>query len=174
MVFFVLLIALAALTLTLTRGIYWGKNHLLINCDDIEKSLQPINLDLLQNLLDPEQENYIRMRLSSSQFFRYKLKQFRTANEYLSRASHNAAIFVALGRQASSSSDPATSVRGKALFETAVRLRVLALLARINLTMKLVFPQFSIGDFIETYDRTRARVSHFPDLSFTEERRSGS
>jgi hypothetical protein len=159
MIFLVGFIAFAVLTLVLLYWTYRAGSGLTVENQDVEKLLRPIDLQLVQNLLDPEQERYIRARLTAYQFFRYKLKQFTTANEYISRASHNAAIFVALGRYASQSSDARTASAGQALFEAAVRLRILALMARTNLALKLIFPSSSLGKFMQSYARTREQIA---------------
>jgi len=165
MIFLIAFIAFAVLTLATLYWTYRAGSDLAIGSEDFENLLRPIDLELVQNLLDPEQERYIRAKLTAYQFIRYKLKQFTTANEYISRASHNAAVFVALGKYASQSSDARTASAGQALFEAAIRLRILALLARVNLALKLLFPRFSIGQFIKSYSSTRTRVAHLGTLS---------
>ena len=161
MVLFIFLVAFGALTLALTYWVYGADKPLEADPDNIHKSLYPVDLDLLQNLLDPEQERYIRGRLTPSQFFRFKIKQFKTANEYISRASHNSAVFAAIGRYASNSSDADTAAVGQAILEAAIRLRILVLVARVNLTLKLISPDCSIGRFIDGYANARTRVAHF-------------
>ena len=159
MIFFAGFVTFAILTLVLLYWTYRAGSGLTVETQDIEKLLRPIDLELVQNLLDPEQERYIRANLTAYQFFRYKLKQFMTAGEYISRASHNAAIFVALGRYASQSSDARTASAGQSLFEAAIRLRILAVMARINLALKLIFPGSSLGKFMQSYARTREQIA---------------
>ena len=159
MIFLFGLITFAVLTLVLLYWAYRAGSGVAVDAQDIEKLLRPIDLELVQNLLDSEQERYIRTKLSAYQFFRYKLKQFSTANEYISRASHNAGIFVALGKYASQSSDARTASAGQSLFEAAIRLRVLALMARLNLALKLIFPNSSLGKFMQSYARTREQIA---------------
>jgi hypothetical protein len=154
-------IAFAAVTIVFLYWTYRAGSSLAVDSKNLEKQLRPIDLELVQNLLDPQQERYIRAKVTRYQFVRYKLKQFTTANEYISRAAHNAAVFVALGKHASHSSDASTAAAGQALFEAAIRLRIFTLLARANLALKLIFPRCSIGSFIESYASTRARVAHF-------------
>ena len=71
--------------------------------------LRYVDVDAFRNLIDPAEEEYLRLRLSHSDFRKIHRERLRAAVDYVSGAAHNAALLVRLAEVARSSSDPATA-----------------------------------------------------------------
>jgi hypothetical protein len=133
---------------------------------ELEKHIQPVDLAILANLLDPQQEQYLKKNLKTRQFIRYKLMRLSVARYYMGRASRNAVVLMNVGRLAARSQNPAMSNAGRALVEAAVRLRIYATFAPVMLTFQIFWsnPYRSFTLFLESYDQTKHRLAQLTSL----------
>jgi hypothetical protein len=133
---------------------------------DLEKHTQPVDLAILMNLLDPQQEQYLKKNLRTRQFLQYKLMRLSVVRYYMARASRNAAVLINVGKAAARSENPAIATAGRELAEAALRLRVYAAFAPVILTLQIVAPSpyRSFSSFIDGYNRMKHSVVQLTDL----------
>ena len=133
---------------------------------ELEKHIQPVDLAILANLLDPQQEQYLKKNLKTRQFIRYKLMRLSVARYYMARAARNAAVLMNVGRLAARSQNPAMSNAGRALVEAAVRLRIYATFAPAMLALQIFWPnpRRSFTSFVESYNQMKHSVAQLTSL----------
>jgi hypothetical protein len=133
---------------------------------DLEKHIQPVDLAILTNLLDPHQEQYLKKNLKTRQFIQYKLMRLSIARYYMSRASRNAAVLINVGKAAARSENPAIATAGRELAEAALRLRIYAAFAPVILALQIVVPspRRRFTSFVDGYSRMKHSVVQLTNL----------
>ncbi|HEV3040953.1 MAG TPA: hypothetical protein VHA33_24520 [Candidatus Angelobacter sp.] len=162
-----ILLVLVACGLIASTAVLWAFRSVHAPAlSELEKHIQPVDLAILANLLDPQQEQYLKKNLKTKQFIRYKLMRLSVARYYMARASRNAAVLMNVGRVAARSQNPGMSNAGRALAEAALRLRIYAAFAPVMLALQLVVPnpRRSFTSFVDGYNRMKHSVAQLTDL----------
>jgi hypothetical protein len=148
--FLLVLISLMALLLMYAAR---GKTSPIGELDDLVGRTRPVDIDAFRNLVDPAEEDFLRENLPATEFRAIRRERLRAAVEYVSCAAHNAAILVRLGEAARLSLDPNIAEAGQQLLDTALRLRLYALLATIRLYLGIALPgaHLSAGKLVDNY-----------------------
>jgi hypothetical protein len=102
--------------------------------------IRAVDLEAFRNLVDPDEEDFLRTNLPSSEFRRIQRERLRAAVEYVSCAAQNAAVLLRLADAGRRSSDPATAEAAEKLVQNALRLRLYALQAIPRLYLGMVLP----------------------------------
>src|SRR5271156_1715688 len=102
--------------------------------------IRSVDIDAFRNLIDPEEEDFLRRRLPPAEFRKIQRERLRAAVEYVSCAAQNAVILLRLGEAARGSPDPATAEAAEKLVDHAIRLRLYAFQAIPRLYIGIVFP----------------------------------
>lgn len=102
--------------------------------------LRTVDVEAFRNLIDPDEEQYLRNHLAPADFRRIQRERLQAAVEYIACAAQNAAVLVRLGEAARRHPDPATAAAAEQLIENAVRLRLFALQAIPRLYVAMVLP----------------------------------
>jgi hypothetical protein len=126
--------------------LYWNfrRERILVrNLEDLAGQTQPVDFAAFSNLLDASQEQFLKQRLSSSDYRRIRRARLLATLEYVKRLAHNAQVLMRLGEAARSSSDPQVATAAQALVNNALRMRLLAMSAIVKLYGELWVPQFS-------------------------------
>jgi hypothetical protein len=103
-----------------------------------------VDLEAFRNLIDVEEEAYLKQRLPGREFRREQRQRILAALEYIRRASGNAAILIRAGEAARRSSEGEVAAAAERLVESALQLRVYALLAEVKLYAALLAPGTSL------------------------------
>jgi len=139
MTFTILFILLAILALFFLARVVKGQS-LEIQIQNPAGQLRSVDVQAFRNLIDPQEEDFLRTRLRPAEFRKIQRERLRAAIEYISCASHNAGVLLRLSDAASQSSEPATVAAAERLRENATRLRLNALQATGRLYLALAFP----------------------------------
>jgi len=129
------------------------------NLPDLSQALttiQSLDIEAFRNLVDPDEEAFLRARLPAEEFRRIKRERARAALAYVKTLSHASLQFARFGDAARRSPDPAIAASGKEIASSAISLRVHALNANVRLTLATAFPGFSprpLRSLVEQYDR---------------------
>jgi hypothetical protein len=126
--------------------LYWNfrRERILVrNLEDLAGQTQPVDFAAFSNLLDTSQGQFLKQRLSSSDYRRIRRARLLATLEYVKRLAHNAQVLMRLGEAARSSSDPQVATAAQALVNNALRMRLLAMSAIVKLYGELWVPQFS-------------------------------
>lgn len=145
----------------LLLGLLWfaarGYGHRVNSAGDLSARLCPVDLESFQNLVDPDEEEFLRSHLPRSEFRTIQRERLRAAAEYVSTVSQNAAVLLRFGQAARASADVATATAGRQLTEQAIRVRILSLRALVELRIGILFPgmRVSASRLINGYQQTR-------------------
>jgi hypothetical protein len=152
------LVALLALLclLWLARGRTFGASAL----ENPAEHIRSVDIEAFRNLVDPEEEEFLRGNLPPAEFRRIQRERLRAAVEYLSCAAQNAAILLRLADAGRHSSDPATAEAAEKLVDNAIRLRLYASLAIPRLYLGMILPGAHISSvrIAESYEQVTRLV----------------
>jgi len=145
---FVLLLSFAYLAVRRTKG--------AADVDQALTTVQALDIEAFRNLVDPEEEAFLRARLPAQEFRRIKQERARAALAYVKALSHASLQLARFGDAAQRNPDPAIAASGRQIAESATYLRLRALDARVQLTLSAAFPGLGprpLGPLLEQYDR---------------------
>jgi hypothetical protein len=122
--------------------------------------IRSVDLRAFQNLMDPEEEEYLRRNLVPADFRRIHRERLQAAVEYIKCAAANAAVLMRLAEAARRNSDPAIANAAIRLIDDATRLRTYAFQAVPRLYLAMVFPgrRFSPARIAESYEQMTRQV----------------
>ena len=104
------------------------------------EQLTPVDLDAFENLIDPEEEQFLKTNLSPSEFRGVQRTRIRAARMYVVALSENAGVLVGIGQSARLHPNPEIAATGLEISQRALRLKVWCLLAMFRLGTALVLP----------------------------------
>jgi len=132
-----------------------GQGTAIRQFDEVASRTRPVDLDAFRNLIDPQEEEFLRESLPPGESRTVLKERLHAATEYVANTAHNAAILLRLGEAAMRSPDPQIASAGRQLVETALRLRLYALLSIAKLWIRVTFPgmPLSLGKLADSYQR---------------------
>jgi hypothetical protein len=124
------------------------------------EQIRSVDLRAFRNLMDPEEEDYLRRNLPPADFRRIQRERLQAAVEYVKCAAFNAGILMHFAEAARHSPDPATAQSAIKLIENAVRLRSYAFQAIPKLYLAMIFPGSRISPVrvAESYEQMTRQV----------------
>ncbi len=134
------LVAISLLILLFVLRAARGQAQTFSDLDDLNGRTRPVDIDAFRNLVDPEEEEFLRHNLLPCHFRVVQRERLRAALDYVRCTTHNAAILLRLGEAAAGSADPRIAIAGQQLVDDALRLRVYALLAMARLYLGIAMP----------------------------------
>jgi len=122
--------------------------------------IHAVDVEAFRNLVDPEEEEFLRTNLRPAEFRRIQRERLRAAVEYVSCAAQNAAILLRLADAGRRSPDPATAEAAQKLVDNALRLRLYALHAIPRLYLGMILPGSRISSVgvAERYEQMTRQV----------------
>jgi len=152
-----LAIILGILALGVPIGLRLGKRRVV--APRVEQ-LRPVDLGAFRNLMDPEEEEYLRLKLDPAEFRRIQRERLQAAVEYVKCAAFNAGVIMQFAEAARHSSDPSTAQAAVRLIENAIRLRTYAFQAIPRLYLGILFPgrRISPAQVAESYEQMTRQV----------------
>jgi hypothetical protein len=119
------------------------------------EQMRAVDLEAFRNLVDPDEEEFLRTNLPSAEFRRIQRERLRAAVEYVSCAAQNAAVLLRLADAGRRSPDPATAEAAEKLVQNALRLRLYALQAIPRLYLGMILPGGRISSvrIAESYEQ---------------------
>jgi len=150
-----ILIVISVVSLTLFFYVARGRSASIKNLDDLQGQTRPVDIESFRNLIDPAEEEYLRMNLSAQNFRMVQRERLCAALEYIQSASQNAAVLLRLGEAARKSPDPKVAFAAEQLVSSALRLRLFALMAQPKLYLAILIPgaHLSPSHLIEGYQQ---------------------
>ncbi|MGA9039708.1 MAG: hypothetical protein WB421_04160 [Terriglobales bacterium] len=122
---------------------------------NLSEQLRSVDIDAFRNLIDPNEEQYLRAHLAAAMFRKVQRQRVLAAIAYVSGAAGNASILMRIGDAARHSPDPSMAAAGEKLVDTAIRLRLYAFQAMAILYLGLVLPgvRISPAAIAESYEQ---------------------
>ena len=155
-----LLVVLALLLMVLLFAAVRAQRHPITSLEELQARWKAVDLPALLNLVDRQEERYLRQNLSPLDFNLIHRKRLMVVWEYLSRVSSNAQLMVQSGQIIQQSSDGERAADALTLVADAVRLRNMVFMAKFSTAMKFVFPGKTspIAEVLEAYARSRRNL----------------
>lgn len=118
-------------------------------------AIRPIDIEAFRNLIDPEEDRYLRRRLPPAQFRVVRRERLRAMAAYVHVAQSNAGVLVRVGGAALASGDPQIAAAAHQLVNDALLLRrnTTMALARIYLALALPNSGFAAVRVVERYEQ---------------------
>jgi hypothetical protein len=117
--------------------------------------IQPIDIEAFRNLIDPAEDEYLRRRLSGTEFRTVQRKRLRAMAAYIWTAAQNAAVLTRIAQHALAASDPQTTEAARQLMDNALLLRRNATFALVKIYIALAWPNSGLaaGRVLSGYER---------------------
>jgi hypothetical protein len=125
--------------------------------------LKSVDVEAFRNLIDPAEEEFLRLHLAPVEFRRIQRERLRAAVDYVVAVATNAAILLRVGEGARLNSNPETAASAQNLMDTALRLRLYALQALVVLYLGILLPgrRISVLRVAERYEQMTRQVIMF-------------
>ncbi|MBV9615749.1 MAG: hypothetical protein JO031_09855 [Ktedonobacteraceae bacterium] len=148
--------------MTMAVVIYWsrGQRNGDNNLDDLVAQLRSVDVNAFRNLIDPEEEQFLRQRLPAWEFHTIHRARMLAAAEYVWGAARNAGLLMRLADAAKLDSDPVVVAAAENLLENAVRFRLYALRTLPQLYLGMLVPGMhgAPHSIAESYDSMTRQV----------------
>ena len=153
MIFTIILVLVACVLPFLFVAITRGKFSARIPVDDLARRTRSVDIEAFCNLMDPDEESFLRSNLTPHLFRSVQRERLLAATDYVRAVSLNAAIFVRIGEATRHDSDPEVVRAGQELANNAVRLRLHCSLVLLRLWTNLLFPRAGLSSIplVERY-----------------------
>ena len=126
---------------------------------DVDQGLttvQALDIEAFRNLMDPEEEAFLRARLPVPEFKKIKRERARAAFAYVRALSSVSLQFARFGDAARRSPDPVIAASGKQIADSAIYLRLRTLDAGAQLMLSALFPSLDphrLRALLQQYDQ---------------------
>ena len=127
------------LSVTLSRGLRVSEGG------SLSAKIQPIDIEAFRNLIDPAEDDYLRRRLSASEFRMVRRERLRATAAYVLTAARNAAILVSIGQSALAAGDAPSEEAAQQLVDKALLLRRNATLALLRIYLARAWPNSGLA-----------------------------
>jgi hypothetical protein len=138
------------------------------NLEETVQVFRCLDLEAFRNLVDSDEEAFLRNNLSPKKFRAIKRQRAWAAINYVREAGRAAAALAMVGQAAQRSSDPKIAASGAQVAENAFRLRLQTIRASLLLLTEIVLPGLQsrpIPALLDQYERsaeTLFRLGRFP------------
>jgi hypothetical protein len=156
-----ILVAIALISLLVIFYVARGQSRAVRSVDDLADQIRPVDMEAFRNLTDPDEERFLRDCLSREEFRVVHRERLRAAVEYVGTTAYNSTVLLRMGEGALRSSDPQVAAAGRNLVDTALRLRLYALLCMAKLHVTIILPNvpLSLGGLVDNYQRLRGMAT---------------
>ena len=145
MIITVVLIVFALFAIMAIVAATRGGSESVTTVAELEGKLRPVDVIAFRNLVDSDEEQFLRENLPSAAFRSVQRERMRAAVEYVHCVAHNASVLLRLGEAARLSADPEIAQAGRDLVESALRIRIYALSAGLKLRVGMLMPGLHIS-----------------------------
>jgi hypothetical protein len=152
------LVVVSALVLLLLIRLARGQYIVTRIGENPADQIRFVDIEAFRNLIDPDEEEYLRSRLPPQDFRKVQRERIQAAIDYIGCAAHNAAVLLNVAEAARHSPDPEAAVMAAKLIDNAIRLRLYAFQAIPKLYVALLLPvggrsHLAVADRYETMVR---------------------
>lgn len=136
--------------------------------NDALATIRGLDIEAFRNLVNPEEEEYLRGKLSPSEFRKIKRERTRAALAYVKALSNVSLQFARFGSAAQHNSDPALANLGKQIATSGTYLRLRTLDASLRLRIAVAFPGLPphpLRSLLDQYDHASCLLLNHNGLS---------
>lgn len=155
-----LIFAISAAVLVLLWVAVRGRSARIRDMRSAQEALVPVDLEAFRNLIDMQQERFLKEHLSGHDFRRVQRARYLAVAEYLWQVANNASVILRLGESARASHEASVEAQGAELTSAAVSVRLYCLVALAQAYAGVLFPGVgvSVGTVADSYDRLTAKL----------------
>jgi hypothetical protein len=127
---------------------------------------RPVDLNAFRNLLDRDDELFMKEKLPRSKFVRLKRHRIRVTARYVARIASNASGVLHVGETARLSPLPEVASTAAQVMELAAQIRLQCLVALAKLSLEYAMPslQLTPAMLVPKYQSLRENVRRLGDL----------
>jgi hypothetical protein len=141
----IILVVVAVLALVFFLGFTVSRSLQVPEGASLAGKIEPIDVAAFRNLINPAEDDYLRRRLSASEFRVVRRQRLRAMAAYVKTAGRNAAILIRMGQSAQLSADPQTAEAARQLVDNALMLRRNATFALVRIYVALAWPNSGLA-----------------------------
>jgi hypothetical protein len=142
----IILVIVAVLALVFILGFTVSRSLQVSEGTSLAGKIQPIDVAAFRNLINPAEDEYLRRRLSASEFRVVRRQRLRAMAAYVQTAGRNAAVLIRMGENAlAAADDPQTSEAARQLVDNALLLRRNAAFALVRIYVALAWPNSGLA-----------------------------
>jgi hypothetical protein len=141
----IVLVIAAILALVLILRVAISRRLQISKGTTLAGQIQPLDVEAFRNLVNPSDDQYLRLRLPPAQFRVVRRARLRAMAAYVQETGRNAALLVRIGQAALVGNDPRTQAAAQELVNDALLLRRNAALALIRIYIALAWPNAELG-----------------------------
>jgi hypothetical protein len=151
----ILLVIAAAVSLGVILSLAVGQSLQVRRSGSLALSIRPIDVEAFRNLIDPAEDEYLRVRLRAAQFRVVRRERLHAMAAYVQVARGNSAVLVRIGEAALAAGDARVAEAAQQLVNDALLLRrnTTIALARIYLALAWPVSGFAAVRVVERYER---------------------
>lgn len=151
----IILVVVAVLALAVILRLAFSPGLHLSPGASLAGQIQPIDVEAFRNLVNPDEDDYLRRRLPAAEFRKVRRERLRAMAAYVQTASRNAAVLAHIGQSAMTATDAHTVEAARQLVNQALQLRRNATFALIQIYIALAFPNCGLaaGPVLRGYER---------------------
>jgi hypothetical protein len=140
MIITLILVAISFLALGFLFQLTRGRTPTAEVLKNPAEHIRAVDVEAFRNLVDPDEEEFLRVHLAAAEFRKIQRERLRAAVEYVTCAAQNAGILLRLADAGLRSADPATVAAAQKLVDNAMHLRLNALHAIPRLYLGMILP----------------------------------
>lgn len=155
MILAIILVIVAVVALVSILGFTISRSLQVSEGASLAGRIQPIDVAAFRNLINPAEDDYLRRRLSASEFRVVRRKRLHAMAAYVRTAGRNATVLIRIGESAQVSADPQTAEAARQLADNALMLRRNATLALVRIYVARVWPNSGLAatPVLQGYER---------------------
>ncbi|MGA8618260.1 MAG: hypothetical protein WB660_07025 [Candidatus Sulfotelmatobacter sp.] len=118
-------------------------------------SIRPLDIEAFRNLINPDEDDYLRHHLLATEFRYVRRKRLRAMAAYVHVAGSNAAVLIRVGEAAVASGDARVAETARQLVNDALLLRRNTTVALVRIYIALAWPNsdFAAARVIDRYEQ---------------------
>jgi hypothetical protein len=141
----IILVIVAVLALIFILGFTVSRSLQVSEGASLAGKIQPIDVAAFRNLINPAEDEYLRRRLSASEFRVVRRQRLRAMAAYVQTAGRNAVVLIRMGENAIAAADPQTLEAARQLVDNALLLRRNATFALVRIYVALAWPNSGLA-----------------------------
>ena len=133
---------------------------------EAERLFVPIDVLAFQNLIDPDDQRFLRQLLPSKKYRKIQRERVSSCLRYVRCCARNAAVLIRVGETASDDQDPEIRATGQRVISEAIRMRIYAVVLIPKVCLWWVFPdsEFSFAAVGRKYSEMTTAVASLNSL----------
>jgi hypothetical protein len=141
----IILVVAAALALGFILSVALSRRLQISAGKRLAPQIQPIDVEAFRNLIDAEEDDYLRRRLPASEFRMVRRERLRAMAAYVRTAGRNARILVSMGQAALAAGDASTIEAARQVVDNALFLRRNATFALFRIYVAMAWPNSGLA-----------------------------